>query len=56
MNDELRRLNQKLTDIRNELYDYLPTGDLSNWDALNLISNHLGKLDNFIDSELNIKP
>lgn len=42
---------EELDDIRNELYDSLPKGDISSWDLLNIIRDHIIKLDDFILSK-----
>ncbi len=42
--------NKKLTEIRNRLYDHLPTGQINAFDLTILISKHLNDLDEFIDA------
>lgn len=39
----------RLMFIRNNLYEGLPTGKISDWDWITLIKNHLKSLDDFID-------
>jgi len=34
-----------VTELRNELYDSLPTGEISAWDLTSVISAHIKKLD-----------
>jgi len=52
LNDQLKELNTKLTDIRNEFSSSLPTGEIKAWDLIKRIQTHLAKLDEFIDTEL----
>jgi len=36
---------ERLTEIRNELYDSLPTGKIDAFDLIKSIDNHINKLD-----------
>jgi len=42
---------EELGNIRNELYDSLPKGNVDGWELLNVIKGHLIKLDDFILSK-----
>ena len=39
------RMYSSLSELRNELYDTLPTGNLDAFELLTLIKNHLQKID-----------
>lgn len=39
----------ELTEIRNRLYDRMPSGDISAWELLQTVKLHLDELDQFID-------
>lgn len=41
---------QRLTDLRNQLYNDLPTGQINSFELIKIIKNHLDELDNFIDN------
>jgi hypothetical protein len=43
---------QALVEIRNELYDNLPTGKVHAFDLITVIKDHLKKLDEFIDAPI----
>jgi hypothetical protein len=43
---------QKLTDIRNQLYNDMETGNVNAFNLIKAIKNHLDELDNFIDNVL----
>lgn len=43
-------LRNRITKIRNLLYDKMPTGDVSAWDMIKLVKEHLSELDDFISS------
>jgi len=43
---------QKLTDLRNQLYNDMGTGNVNAFDLIKVIKNHLDELDNFIDNVL----
>jgi hypothetical protein len=51
-NISIARLKE-LTDIRNKLYDALPSGEISAWDLIQIIKWHLNDLDTFIDASSN---
>jgi hypothetical protein len=44
-------MKTKLIDIRNNLFDKLPTGHIEAWQLLEIIKNHLKQLDDYIDNE-----
>jgi len=43
-------LSESLTKLRNKLYDSLPSGTIDSFTLINLIQNHISKLDNLIES------
>jgi len=43
-------MTTKLIDIRDHLYDKLPTGNVDAWQLLEIIKNHLKELDEYIDN------
>lgn len=42
-------MKTELTEIRNRLYDRMPSGDISAWELLQVVKLHLNELDEFID-------
>lgn len=44
-------LQQSLTDIRNKLYDNLPTGEVKVWDLIDLIKWHINDIDNLLQRD-----
>lgn len=44
------KLKEDLTQIRNNLYDNMPTGEATAWRLITVINEHLKKLDEYIDS------
>lgn len=49
-------LLQELIDIRNKLYDSLPTGEVKAWDLIEAIKWHCNDLDNFCEKLKNQSP
>ena len=43
-------MTTKLIDIRDHLYDILPTGHVEAWQLLEIIKKHLKELDEYIDN------
>lgn len=43
-------LKNRLTEVRNDLYDKMPSGELKAWDLVIIIKNHLTALDEVIDT------
>ena len=42
-------MKTELTEIRNRLYDKMPSGEISAWELLKAVKLHLDELDEFID-------
>lgn len=47
MSNLSKELIQEFVDIRNRLYDELPTGEIRSWDLIEIIKWHVNALDNF---------
>lgn len=45
----------KLVDIRDHLYDMLPTGHVEAWQLMEIIKKHLKELDDYIELETQLK-
>jgi hypothetical protein len=52
---QAERTYSSLSELRNELYDKLPTGDVDAFELLMVIKNHLQKLDELYGEELKLK-
>jgi hypothetical protein len=48
---QAERMYNSLSELRNELYDKLPTGDVDAFELLKLIKIHLQKLDDLCGSK-----
>lgn len=47
----MENLKQRLIEIRNNLYDSMPKGQIDAFELTIVIANHLKELDSFIDNE-----